>query len=146
MEFHFVFWKKQNLTKSSILSKVPFYPEKLSRLSEKFHFPNFPKFVLFFLVFDGFSSNFEHFFTKYSNLKSSILQISKVFWPKVPFYRKFHFILKNLVNFWKSSIFPLFLSLVTFSRVFCEFLFKIWKLQSFRFQNFTTNFQSSTKL
>ena len=78
---------------------------------------------------------------------SSILQNKRRdFWPKVPFYREFHFILKNLVNFWKSSIFPLFLSLVTFSRVFCEFLFKIWKLQSFRFQNFTTNFQSSTKL
>ena len=66
---------------------------------------------------------------------------SKEFWPKVPFYRKFHFILKNLANFWKSSIFPHFFSLVTFSRVFCEFLFKFWKLQSFRFQNFTSKFQ-----
>ena len=104
MEFHFVFWKKQNLIKSSILSKVSFYPEKLSRLSEKFNFPNFPKVCIIFLVFDGFPSDFDHFLTTYSNLKSSILQISKVFWSKVPFYQKFHFIPKNLVRFWDPKV------------------------------------------
>ena len=98
MEFHFVFWKKQNLTKSSILSKVSFYPEKLSRLSEKFHFPNFPKFALFFLFLMDFP------------------QISNIFWQntqiwKVPFCkfrkffdRKFHFIPKNLVRFWDPKV------------------------------------------
>ena len=92
MEFHFVFWKKQNLTKSSILSKVPFYPEKLSRLSEKFHFPNFPKFALFFLFLMDFP------------------QISNIFWQntqiwKVPFCkfrkffdRKFHFIESSILS------------------------------------------------
>ena len=51
MEFHFAKQKKRFLAKSSILSKVPFYPEKPSELLEKFHFPTFLEFGHFFSCF-----------------------------------------------------------------------------------------------
>ena len=68
MEFHFAKQKKRFLAKSSILSKVPFYPEKPSELLEKFHFPTFLEFGHFFSCF---------LWVFVQNLKITKFQISK---------------------------------------------------------------------
>ena len=51
MGFHFAKQKKRILAKTSILSKIPFYPEKPSRLLENFHFALFLEFDKFFASF-----------------------------------------------------------------------------------------------
>ena len=51
MGFHFAKQKKRILVKTSILSKIPFYPEKPSRLLENFHFALFLEFDQFFACF-----------------------------------------------------------------------------------------------
>ena len=68
MGFHFAKQKMRFLAKTSILSKIPFYPEKPSKLSENFHFA-------LFLEFDQFFSCFLWVFVQI--LKIAKFQISK---------------------------------------------------------------------
>ena len=84
---------------------------------------------------------------------SSILcfERSKI-WPKVPFYRKFHFIPKNSADFRKSSIFRIFQSLHYFSCFwwislkFRTFFDKILKFEKFHFANFESFLTESSIL
>ena len=73
MGFHFAKQKKRILAKTSILLKIPFYPEKPSRLLENFHFALFLEFDQFFACFvlkfeqnlDVRSFRFQNFTSKF---------------------------------------------------------------------------------
>ena len=54
----------------------------------------------FFWIWNFIFWKFQFFLSE----KTSILQDSKVFLPKLPFYRNFHFTLKNLGRFWEPNL------------------------------------------